>query len=482
MRKIISILALLAILAAGSPLAMGYLTKRSYIRAIESIPANSPFELKLIDYKLGYLRSTAELELHLKDPQLKRNLQKDLSSEWILKEKEEIMHGPYIRYEDESGQQQIAFGRGVIKTKMSFPPEAEEKLQQILGTIPKLHAVTFIDFSGDYEFTFMSDAISFKSAEDNVDVTWGGFEIEGDISSDFNDMETNATLKSLAAHFPEGNFSMGEVTMQNDMQRENKYKIWTGDGSLSLPSFSFNAAGKKVMLDEFSIASSQALQDTLASVALKMGLKRLVVDKEVYGPAVFEFSITNLDAQSWADVQEKIQQLNGQSELSPQQQQAQVMLLMPKIFSLLNAGAEFTLHAFELKTPEGDIEMEGKITLAQSEQQDTNPISGFQTMLQTAKANLDAEFPMALLTKIVASQELADIKRRAKNPRYSEEEYPTEPVQQEQLAQEQAQQKINQLLESGMLIKDKDEYTFSAIYDRGKLTINGKPIPTPFAQ
>lgn len=502
MRKALIFIIVLVAIVAAMPYGMGLLTKKSIEDIVGKASQNTGIKLEIKNYQLGWLGSkvdivgtfNAKVDQKIKDYLQSSGRKFDAKIPCGFTFQQKIQHGPLL-WGYSNDDKSWYLGRGLAFGQVQFDTNTSLALKDLLGSAPIMRKSTLIGLGGNFNSQLEILGLQHNNKEKQIFFKWDGLRAKVSTSANFDTLISVVNFLKLQITAPEFNLEIPKIIANNDTAKNKQFGIWTGQGTVTWPSFKLTADGKQIEMENLNVSTSQNIAGDLVNGNFKLNLKKLDVDKDVYGPVDFDMVVNNLDAKSIGEIEQALREINQQN-LAPNQVQAQMMMLMPKIIKMVSRGAVVEIKVLDVKTPDGVVSARFKITLPKQEGDSKGP--PMQDLYRKAVASVNLKIPAILLNKLMVGDAMRSLARTQSQQHDAVEATqqaattaangvpavtppPATPVPSEAdnkaKAEEMAKEKLAQLESKGMLVKEGDNYKFDATYDNGKVTINGKPMP-----
>jgi len=195
-------------------------------------------------------------------------------------------------------------------------------------------------------------------------------------------------------------------------------------------------------------------------------IEQLDVNGDLYGPAVFELALSNLDAEVMAQIQGDLQQ----AQLASMQQSSSDVIeqylasLKQNLLPLVKKSPKLEIRRLDVQTPFGQFSSKGQVQI------DGEQVIGIDPpMLLIAALSADAELRIdkPLLHKAATRYMLQSLQEQMADA--------SDDVL-EMRAMQQADQTIEGLVAANLLIDDGESYRLQARFERGSSFINGQQM------
>lgn len=470
---------------------------------MQSQDAPAPkIELAVKDYDKGFFNSTAKLDFKVdlssmpKAPPIPIG---DLSYSLPLK----IEHGPFIL--------------SIAKPAMAYATSSAtfpEKMQQMAksqlssdSTLPELNMSLLINLDSSARFDGEVPEFTLAPKRFPGKFVWKGMNVFYNISKDMAHVDGETVIKGFDLNSPFANAQLSEMKMDYDVHA-SKYGLWTGQGSLNIPSINIaSAQGSKLFeLSSLGFNSSASIDDDLLALAMQSKLEKMTVKGAEYGPLAFKIEMKNMDAEVFAGMQQTLQELNNAKYL-PKERTAQLLKdLDQQLPKLVARGTELSLSDFSFKLPEGLIEgnfnakvlpdpkvksalelanfvqasglLKMPVTLVKSilVKQASNQIKHQQMVQQLQQSTkVSQEPPASMATPSSEMEPKADSNKASLPKMLSSAEINTQ-------ATDRVSKQLQKLLDNHIIVQQGDSYVVKFSFDKGHVLVNGKAVSPDMLQ
>ncbi len=493
MRKVIATVIVLLILVLGVlPYGMGLLAKSSLEKFYKDLPAGLPFTVAVKNYRMGWFSSEADLEIKFKNANQQAQFKKlayetdaqgnMTTPRWVIRD--HVQHGPILISRDFNNKVHWDLGRAYVYTRLIFDENTADVVKKYLGDLPVVHSSTLITLTG--KFDGFSEIFPIKFKKDNYSVDWQGMQHKGVYTVGFTKLQGTLSVLPLQVTGPDFNLSSGNLVANFDGKLDKKLNIMTGTSSFDLPNFTIHADNHDVVIQNLQVNNEQSISSNLLSGNFKAAVAKVIVNNQTYGPGQLDFNIKKLDAKAYSQLLQAMNKINDDQDLSLQQKNAEMMMLIPSAFKIIAQGAAFSVNNLKLNTPSGLVSLQGNITFPEMKEPPKNMIAAIQQLQKSVTANVSLQLPGNLVQSMLTTQALANLKLQSSqssaapsSPSTGDsngDQTNTAAQDPQQQASQQAQAKLANLVAQGWLVKDGDQYKLDASYKQGKITINGKAI------
>lgn len=497
MKKIVGLVVILAALVLGGYYAMGVVTEKTLKKNIVMINQSSGLLVDVDHYDRGWFTSSALLNWQLHTPEHKikdQNGQEVTVSahDYHLQMPLSIHHGPVI-YADSH----VKFALGYAHSDLTLPKEYADKLSSMVtkaSVMPQLKLTIYVTYLNKTHIQLDSPPFKLIGTEGNNQFEIVGMKSDVNISSGLETVDGNLAIDGASFIKNQMKALLGKVTSDYKLHRTDT-GLYLGEASLSLPSLVITENAQQVFaLDKFDAHSKSDITAGLFESHFNVSLAKMMAQGKVYGPAVLEMSLTNLDAEVLAKINDDLNQM--QQAQSIERQQA-LFTLLPQLPKLLGKGAHFEISKLSVVLPAGTIE--GNLTLSLPKGDAGNP---FQLM-QKIQGHGQVKIPVAVMksfVKAAVKQKLlsqptlqqAMVKqiqqndeqakanstssKEASEPALGGENKPLTPAEAELEATRQTDSRLAAMVQAGLLSLKGADYVIDVNLTQGQLSINDQPF------
>lgn len=427
--------------------------------------------------------------------------QQKVIAKFIIQDK--IFHGPLFFSKDSDGSRHLGFGRAYVTAAADVDNETQEKLTALGLTLNGQHLMTrngVMTFGGAYDMQGYSDGLTYNSHDGKAHLVWDGLTF--DFVTNFRRGQGTLELKHMQGTKDKHQFTLPAIRLSTDSSYQDG--LYIGDTDITIPSLTVLKDNKKVLdIAGFVSQSSSDITDGLLAGSTKLGVQKLTVAGNDYGPANISFSADNIDQATFSKIKslsEKIRETHDAAHFSYQfslqdyhrgwlssdatialtisepnpsarameqmdalAQRTQAMLLANQSLALLpdlfNRGAVLQFKAIDLKTAKGIVSSHGKVQFPKSNPDET---INLMTLGKKAHANLYLKLPLGVaqdaMTFILPPQITSD----------------SADGDEALMMKMHAKQTLEKWVDKGFITNQGNEYEFKLVYADGKLTLNGK--------
>ena len=479
MKKIIGLLALLAILLLGAYYGMGVVTERTLKKNIAIINQSHELSVEMKQYHRSWFRSEALLNWSLHLPA--RTVTNQVGQTTTIPEQDynvqlplSIYHGPIV-----FADSKIRFGFGYAKSDVVLPKAyADEfKLKFASDSIPPvLNLTMFVNYWNKSIVQMNLPFFKLISKEGHSQLEWLGLTSDLNVSSNASEISGHVVIEGIRFLKEKVSTVLGKVSSDYTLHR-SKLGLYLGDANLSVPSLLITNENKKLLeVNGLDIHSNSDVNDDLFHSDFKATVDMIVADDKKYGPALVEFSVANLDATILAKLNEQAGAMQQSSDI---QRQQILLSMLPELPKLLSKGAELHLTALRIGMPEGTVR--GNLFLSLPKVDAGNPFE----LIQKIKGDAKLEIPVAFLKRFLNDSVKQSLQSKAavKAVIVVPEAVPsTTEVDIDQQAIVQTDAKLAAFIASGALSMHDADYVIELALSQGQLLVNGKPFNSAMIQ
>ena len=363
MKKLTGLVGVIAVLVLGSYYGMGFVTERTLKRNINVMNQSNGFLVEVDEYHRGWFTSNALLHWRLQVPErVVKN--KDGTSTTVPAQEYNvdmpliIYHGPII-----VANAGVHFGLGFAHTDLQFPPSYAKQFSDLFtdaSTQPKLRLNVFVSYLNNCRFHTYVPKFKLITKQDNTQFNWGGMTSDLSVSSNLNHVDGRITIDGMELQKNKMQATVGTVNSDYDL-KSTEAGLFLGDANLSLPSVVIAENHSNIFEAlQFDVHSRSGVDNALFHSELNTSLNKMVIRGKTYGPARLVIAIKNLDAAVLAEINKESSKI--QQGTDAQRQQA-LFSLLPQLPKLFSKGAQFEISELSLGMPEGAVNGNLLVTL-----------------------------------------------------------------------------------------------------------------------
>jgi uncharacterized protein YdgA (DUF945 family) len=473
MKKGIVTIVVLAILILGGYYGMGMMAENNIRDNIEVINQTPNVKVQIDDYQRGWFSSKAKLTWVWDIPQPKLKPSKLLTFKMPIK----VAHGPFI-----FGMNSPIFGAGFASSKLDIPQEYKKQYESLFSqnsTKPTLNVTLFIHYFGSSDFSLEIPKFTLIPKKRKAQFEWLGLKSVASMSSGHDQVSGNLIVNGMKFTNKRSNATVAKFTSNYDL-RKNENGLWLGKANFDFPSMEVTKGGqKRLQVVNFKMSSDSDVAEGLFSSNMKTSLDKVVIDGKDYGPGVIDISLTNLDATVLAEINQILSQMGNAPE---QERKMMLFRLMPQIPKLVANGAVLEISKMSFAMPQGKIDANAKVSLPKGAKK--NPLM----MLQQIEATADIQVPISLVKETMKGIVRQQLKKQQmmqsaivnqmqqQIPQDNSNPQQQQPIDIDTQVNTTVSQRLAQLIQSGIITQQGQNYSVVMNFSNGKLTINGKPF------
>ncbi len=208
-------------------------------------------------------------------------------------------------------------GLAYIQSSLTLPkPIAQQAKSQLSdsSTLPQLDLSLFINFDQSLKAITSVPAFTLAHKQFPGSFMSEGMEMVYYLSKDLDSIKGQGVVKRIELKSSFANAVVEQMDMHSDM-RASDYGLWVGDGAFNIPSIKVLARGSLMfLLTNWKMKSTATIDSGLINVGMNMSLEKVKVMRKEYGPGNLDFSLKNLDAKTFSEIQPLSQQLKNSSK------------------------------------------------------------------------------------------------------------------------------------------------------------------------
>ena len=479
MKKVASTTLILALTAAAYTASAWYLGKEveaQIASQYSNLIASQPY-LKIVerDYQRGIFTSeeTVTLSFFELSGMEKLDTSTDSTDEnsLLMTFHSRIQHGPFPGFS--------TLAAATSETELVLDTEAREEVAKIMGDKRPYTQQTEIRFDGSGTATFSSPKFESAMPDQTGEISrisWEGIEGKMDFSPDFSAFTMHVKAPKLEISDEKGGrVHFSDVVIEGDQQQifPDLPYMYSGTTRFSIGEVSMVGIDETMAplsLNNLVYDIDLPLQGDHLDVLTKMGIDKLSVGDESFGPIHMDFSFKHLHARALAEINQKLMAVysdpnlfnGGTKEITEGFQSA----LMTHAETLLTQDPEFSLDRVSFANTDGEAKLAARVKLSGA------------TLEMLAN-------PLMLLSKLEASGDLSlsetMVVKLLQNPPFpakpDQDTTSTEEIKEKrEMAVGQFQQQVAMLMEQGYLEREGEIIKTTMAFKEGQLTVNGKPF------
>jgi uncharacterized protein YdgA (DUF945 family) len=515
MKKLAGFVVILTAVILGSYYGMGIITERTLKKNMAVIDQANGMSVALVQYHRGFCRSTALLNWSVKVPP--RSVKNTEGVVVTIPEEQfsvqiplDIYHGPVMFVDSRP-----MFGLGYARSHVVLPqPWAQQFTKNYTpeSTMPAANLSIFVNYLNDSSLEVMMPAFKMVSKEGISTFEWLGMSSDTKISPYKNRVKGRVMIEGVIFQKDRLKTSMGKLSSDFDLHR-TPLNMYLGNADIVSSTLVVMQDDKKILdVEKWNVHATSDVENGLFGSRLNVSLDRLSTADKIYGPVSLQVSLNNLDAEVLAKINRQMNEMQ-QGGTDADRQKA-LLMLMPELSRLFNKGARLEVSDLSVTMPEGLIK--GNLQVSLPVEGVDNPFQLIQKMQGQGKfvfsqavlkqvmndlakeslqkqAVLEASMPPAE-TGTVANSTPTPAEDVAKKPEntvmpasepvaaassaqpVSEAIAPTPVVVTQEAIEKLANEKLANMVESGLLLQQGSDYVVEFKLAEGKLDVNGKPF------
>lgn len=466
MKKKYIVLAVVIILIAAIPFAMGMLVQNEFEAQLEKIAEYPGYKIEVTEYNRGLLNSTAKVRVayDVAVPETGEEFEKKFAAaiqEGVLVNFD-IDHGPLLS--------KPGFGPGFSYTVITLDDSQGfvQEAEKLFGVDELVTAEARVELGGAGKGFMQIPALNYS--EEGKTFSFGGANIDFELEDFGKKYNSKGSIAAFNFQSDIGQIESSPIVVSGEGEYGNSlYGTGTFKGEMAFLKISGDkqAAVEDIKLDVAVTAPEAGLMDVaykieLAKVSgsdLPHELKDTIIDIAVHN--IRESAVT------------KLSELGSPDFSDPEAAMAYQQKTNAAMTELLAGSPELEIKEFAFKFGEDAwMDLKGKLSIdgeiAGKPEAQGNPFMLIPAITANYTANL-SESMVAMAVQQYLTQQFAD-------SGMSPEEIEEITANQEQ----QTSMMIGQFVATGFLQKTDVGYRVETSFKSGELLVNGNPIPMPF--
>ncbi|MDF1684684.1 MAG: YdgA family protein [Legionellaceae bacterium] len=476
MKRIIGVLVLLLVIVLSGYFITGLVTENTLKKNVSTFNQANLLSVELTEYHRGLLKSEAELSWRMQTPE-KIIHQEDGRSlvvppkSYIFDMPFTIYHGPIIF---EHGH--IHLGLGMAHGELSLPETYLNEFDKTFAsnsTQPHLMLNAFVTYLNKTQLEVDVPAFKLLSKDDQNHVEWLGMNSSFVFSPKRARMQGDVAVDGLHLMGEQLQLIFEKLTSSYDMYRAEN-GLYLGDARVHLPILQLsNKDNGTLKIKQLDVSSNSEVDRELFASQLHVSFETLIMHDKTYGPAELDMSTQNLDEEVLANLNNQAHQLQ-QAGVNRSQAQQALLSLLPDVPKLLSQGAVFEMSKLKIKLPDGL--MDASLRIAFPETEADAPLQILPNVEGAGQLKMPAAFVKSLFVRSYKQKLLmASINADSPVTEKPDEAY-TAPVNLDQQAIHQADQKLADLIRAGAFQAKERDYVLDLKLSAGRLLVNGHPF------
>ncbi len=456
MKKLAILFSILVLALFIAPGLIGFKAQSQYQEIVSGME-RAGVEVISSEYKRGWFGSQAETEFRLTLPP---NVE---ANEFKFSMQSDIVHGPLST---DGGLALASIGTSFkIDGKTLFPEEGNKILNTKIG----------LDGNGKTLITV--PALKIAGEPGRPELQFGGADGELLFDVGFTQIDLELNIPEFWVGGADGeSFRVTKVTLGSN-SKSGLSNLQMGKAELGIKQIDFVNPKNGLAVTKLGI---RLIGDTREDgVNLVFGadysVDAIAVNDASYGPAELSVEIENIPAAVAARIQQGMQQLRSQKLPEKQQAMAVMGLLLGVGPDILEADPKLTIKRLFIKTPDGDID--GSLSIA-ADGLLWKEIGDVQAMLDKLNADASIRLPEKLLQSMLEAQAKQSVVQNIEmRKKMGESVDMPSPEEIQTVGKSMVEQRLGDLLQQGLLVRDEAYISSSAKLGGGLLSVNGKTIP-----
>lgn len=465
----------LVVYAAGSWWA-GVSAEKALQQQLAQIGKLPYFVVKQSSYQRGWFGAEQTVELELADSltwpyQAYLKFADKPYTPIRLKYRNRVRHGPLPLL----GSFNLRPLKAYVETELLLSAEAKKTLRPFFGDQPPIRISNRIAFGNDGSVSVAIPAFDYEEAISGVKVKWHGLQSGINYAGDYNRYAVDGKLPGIHLDAAgKGVIDVGRLALNTESQR-GVAGLMLGRGQATLDNLSASAGEPSPFKGELKqlryAYQTQASGDFLNS-DIQLGFASLKLAGKPYGPADMAFAARHLHAPTVARLEQVLREIQQKGLNTDDGGDKAFALLKQNGMPLLRNDPELELKHLNLRLPEGEVRLKGRLALKGFQDGDID-----QPVRLLEKINADADLK---LPKKVVETYIRLLVRNILIER-SGSELTVEQVENiDSLAQQLVQGQIANLIEQKLIRAEGDVLATTAVWRAGKLSVNNVAVPLPW--
>ncbi|MFO1257799.1 MAG: YdgA family protein [Gammaproteobacteria bacterium] len=460
-RYFISGVVLLAI-AGGTSYLYGTIVENKFKEAVALFNKSDNATLNVTEYKRGWLNSQAKTDVIVHSPKGSR-------PEIHMTFEHKIQHGPIFKQVSKTGST-WQFAQGLIESKLTSMDKglvAQTDLQNT-GVID---FTTLIGLNGESEISIKGDQFRIKDDGQGT-IDWQGLTGHFNMNSNLDKVKGEVILPGIVLKNKDVDFSLEDVVIKTEQSlgAQPFQDLWLGNATVTIQHLvGKNEKHKPLNLDvkKILLGGVAEAQDNHLRLSGTLNVDQFNFNEKQNGPLSYSLNFNKVSP----DALRFLEALNLKAKENPAMGGLIFIEQMGELARLfLTPRPELAMPSFQLTTSNGVVN--GQLQIAVGGEAASN-LQAPQAILDSIEGNANLSLPKPILKDILVGY----LTPRAPiitpdQPAASTLPEPTD------LAQK-ADQAIQELVQSGMLIEEKEQYKMNLLFKGVNVTVNGKPFVMP---
>ncbi len=456
MKKIAILFSILVVVLLIAPGLVGFKAQDRYLEIVSGLEQLG-LEITRSDYRRGWFGSRAETEFTLALPT-------DLElPAFKLSMYSDIVHGPLS---PDGGVAMAAISTYFKVNDAALFPEGDNHILN-----------SRISLDGNGKTLIEIPAIKLSGQPGEPEIQFSGAEGEILFDTSFTQLGLDLAVPALWLGGGAGqSLKVSDVTLSS-RSNSGHSSLSLGSGKLGIKQIDFvnPRGGMKVRVEAVDLFGDTREEGGNLGFSATYTMQALAVNDMRYGPAELQIDFGNIAAAAAAQLKQGMQDIRQQKLSQQERGMAIISMLMGVGPELLRANPKIAIKRLFVKTPHGDIE--GQITLT-ADGLKWDEVGDRLVLLRKLNADGSVRLPETLLRGVLEIQAQQGLRQHFAM-RIQTGEIEAMPSEQEiqTLGHDMIQQRLEGLLQQGLLIRDGEYLSSSAKLEGGLLRVNGKSVP-----
>jgi uncharacterized protein YdgA (DUF945 family) len=446
------LVAVLGVVAAAAPWYVGYQAQRNlneWIAKANAAP-DATYTMSVASYDRGWRRSVAVIRIAaLGDPKT------------FIELRQGVRHGP-----------DPSFGWVATELTPVWDGNVRAVVQHFFGDEPAFRIASRQGFDGMWNVTVASPAFDkpLKSGG-SATLAWGGASGTGTIAPDGR-VVLAVTAPRLALTASDGSFEIAGLRLESDGVFASFDALWSGKTTLGLKEIKGAGGAGQVAVQNASLTATQKDHGATVDVgvAFKVGALRWAGDgpqPRTASDIVWEVELAELDKQAFAKYTKAVRELQTRDLPPPALLAGLQSAFMQLATDLLKGSPVVRLKRVGFTTADGALAAEGALSFQGA---DAKAPLALPDALQRAKFKGSAKVGRRLLQTAIAERSKDEAKMQLESRGYDASDESLKLA-----ADRVAEARIQALEQAGIVRVEGTDVAVDAAWEKGELTINGKP-------
>lgn len=460
-RYLISTVVLLATMS-GTPYFYGTMIEKKFNEAVILFNKSDSATLNVTQYKRGWLNSHAQTDVIVHAPKGPR-------PEIHMTFEHHIQHGPIFKQVSKSGST-WQFAQGLIESKLTSMDKGLVA-QTDLQSTGVIDFTTLIALNGESEISVKGDQFRIKDdAQGSID--WRGLTGHFNMNSNLDKVKGEVIFPGIVLKNKDVDFSLEDVVIKTEqfLGAQPFQDIWLGNATVTIEHLvGKNEKDKPLNLDvkKILLGGVAEAQDKHLRLSGTVNVDQFNFNEKQNGPLYYSINFNKVSPEAIRF----LEALNLKAKENPAMGGLVFIEQMGELARLfLTPRPELAMPSFQLTTANGVVNGQLQIAIGGDA---ANNLQAPQVILDSIEGNANLSLPKLILKDILVGY----LTPRAPivTPDQPASQSPSEPSDLSQ----KAEQAIQELVQSGMLIDENEQYKMNLLFKGVHVTVNGKPFVMP---